>query len=298
MNLVLCSPQNPNSHLTVKERSQASFPVRHLLRAGRIRGRLLDFGSGLGEDIVFLYQRGFDVSGYDPHYAPDLPQGKFDTILCLYVLNVLLPEEQAHVLMAVSELLAPTGRAYFAVRRDIQRDGFRTHVKHGVTVYQCNVKLPYQSILRTEHCEIYEYHPYNQLLRSNSEVCPFCAPGAERELITESATAYAIFDKYPVSSGHALIIPKKHIASYFDLSTHAKTACWLMVDRVQQILAERFHPDGFNVGINIGAAAGQTVPHVHIHLMPRYGGDVENPTGGVRHVIPSKGHYRSGEQTI
>jgi ATP adenylyltransferase len=294
MNLVLRSPQNPNSHLTVKERSQVSFPARHLLRAGLIRGRVLDFGSGLGEDVVSLRQKGFDVSGYDPHYAPDLPQGEFDTIMCLYVLNVLLPEEQAHVLMAVSELLAATGRAYFAVRRDIQRDGIRTHVKHGVSVYQCNVKLPYQSVLRTDHCEIYEYRPYNQLPHPNADACPFCAPGVERELITESATAYAVLDKYPVSPGHALIIPKKHIAGYFDLSTHAKTACWLMVDRVQQLLTERFRPDGFNVGINVGAVAGQTVPHVHIHLIPRYRGDVENPIGGVRHVIPSKGDYRKG----
>jgi diadenosine tetraphosphate (Ap4A) HIT family hydrolase len=188
--------------------------------------------------------------------------------------------------------LAPTGRAYFAVRRDIQRDGFRTHVKHGVSVYQCNVKLPYLSILRTEHCEIYEYRPYNRMPHPDAATCPFCAPEAERELITESATTFAIFDKYPVSPGHALIIPKKHIANYFDLSTHVKTACWLMADRVQQLLIERFHPDGFNVGINVGATAGQTVPHVHIHLIPRYSGDAEDPTGGVRHVIPGKGNYR------
>jgi ATP adenylyltransferase len=292
MNLVFRSPQNPNNHLTVKERSEASFPVRHLLQSGLIRGRVLDFGSGLGEDVAFLRPKGFDVSGFDPHYAPDSPQGRFDTILCLYVLNVLLPEEQAHVLMAVSELLAPTGRAYFAVRRDIRRDGFRIHVKHGVSVYQCNVKLPYMSILRTDHCEIYEYRPYNQAPHPNTETCPFCAPGAERELITESATAYAIFDKYPVSPGHALIIPKKHIADYFALSMHSKTACWLMADRVQQLLIERLHPDGFNLGINVGVTAGQTVPHVHIHLIPRYRGDTEDPTGGVRHVIPGKGNYR------
>lgn len=291
MNLIYRSPQNPNSHLTVKERTQASFPVRYLLRQGLIRGRVLDFGCGLGVDIVFLRARGFGITGYDPHYAPDLPQGKFDTVLCLYVLNVLLPEEQAHVLMAVAELLKPEGRAYFAVRRDIQHDGFRTHIKHNVSVYQCSIKLPYRSILCTESAEIYEYRHYNQLLHSNPEACPFCAPEAERELITESATAYAIFDKFPVSPGHTLVIPKKHVADYFDLSTHAKTACWLMADRVKMLLTERFRPDGFNVGINIGAAAGQTVPHVHIHVIPRYTGDVENPTGGVRHVIPGKGDY-------
>ncbi|MBN1936668.1 MAG: HIT domain-containing protein [Anaerolineae bacterium] len=291
MNLVFQSPQNPNSHLTVKERRRVSFPARHLFNQYLIRGRVLDFGSGLGADVDFLRQKGFDITSYDPHYAPDPPQGKFDTIICTYVLNILLPEEQAHVLMAVAELLKPEGKAYFTVRRDIQQDGFRTHVKHSVSVYQCNVKLPYRSFLRTEHCEIYEYQHYNRLLHPNPENCPFCAPDLERELITESATAFAILDKYPVSPGHTLVIPKKHIVNYFDLSTHTKTACWLMTDRLKMLLTERFYPDGFNVGINIGSAAGQTVPHVHIHIIPRYAGDVENPAGGVRHIIPGKGDY-------
>jgi len=291
MNLIYRSPQNPNSHLTVKERTQASFPVRYLLNQGLLHGRILDFGCGLGVDVAFLQAGGFEATGYDPHYAPDPPQGKFDTILCLYVLNVLLPEEQAHVLMAIAELLKPEGRAYFAVRRDIQRDGFRTHVKHNVSVYQCNVRLPYRSLLCTESAEIYEYRHYNQLPPSNPGTCPFCAPDAERELLTESATTYAIFDKFPVSPGHTLIIPKKHVANYFDLSTHTKTACWLIADRVKMLLTERLHPDGFNVGLNIGLAAGQTIPHVHIHVIPRYAGDVENPAGGVRHVIAGKGDY-------
>ncbi len=260
MNLIYRSPQNPNSHLTVKERTQASFPVKYLLNQGLLRGRILDFGCGLGVDVAFLQARGFEAIGYDPHYAPDPPQGKFDTILCLYVLNVLLPEEQAHVLMAIAELLKPEGQAYFAVRRDIQRDGFRTHVKHNVSVYQCNVRLPYRSLLCTESAEIYEYRHYNQLPHSNPGACPFCAPDAERELLTESATTYAIFDKFPVSPGHTLIIPKKHVADYFDLSTHTKTACWLIADRVKMLLTERLHPDGFNVGFNIGLAAGQTIP--------------------------------------
>ncbi len=117
------------------------------------------------------------------------------------------------------------------------------------------------------------------------------AADPKRELLTKFATWYTLFDKYPTSIGHALVIPKKYVENYFALSTHTKTALWLMVDCVQDLLAERFQPDGFNVGINIGAAAGQTVPHVHIHLVPRYTGDVENPRGGVRHVIPRKGDY-------
>lgn len=291
MNLVYQSPHNPNSHLTVKERSQVSFPLRFLLQSNLIRGRVLDFGCGLGTDVAYLRKQGFDVTGFDPYYFPEIPQGKFDTILCLYVLNVLLPEEQAHVLMAVSELLKPEGHAYFAVRRDVQKNGFRFHVKHGVNVYQCNVRLPYRSIFLTKNAEIYEYRHYNRLSHSNPYNCPFCAPEEERELLTESASAYAILDKYPVSPGHALIIPKQHLACYFDLSLHTKTALWLMTDRVKNLLTEKYHPDGYNIGVNIGESAGQTIPHVHIHLIPRYAGDVVNPRGGVRGVIPGKGDY-------
>jgi diadenosine tetraphosphate (Ap4A) HIT family hydrolase len=115
-------------------------------------------------------------------------------------------------------------------------------------------------------------------------------------LIAETATAYAIFDKFPVSAGHALIIPKKHYASYFELSFKEQSACWFMLNFVKDILDERFNPDGFNVGININETAGQTIPHVHIHLIPRYKGDVENPEGGVRGVIPEKRYYSLKEK--
>jgi ATP adenylyltransferase len=83
------------------------------------------------------------------------------------------------------------------------------------------------------------------------------------------------------------------VANYFDLSDRMKTACWLMADRAKMLLNERFQPEGFNVGINVGTTAGQTVPHVHIHLIPRNAGDVENPVGGVRNVIPGRGDYRT-----
>ncbi len=270
MDLVYRSPQNPHSHLTVKERQEVSFPARQLFNRRLLHGRVLDFGSGLGADVDFLQQKGLDITGYDPHYLPDPPRGRFDTILCTYVLNVLLPEEQAHVLMAISELLQPGGKAYFTVRRDLQREGFRIHVKHNVPTYQCNVKLPYRSLLRTAHCEIYEYQHINRLPHPAAEACPYCAPGPERELLTESATVFAILDQSPASPGRALIIPKRHIADYFDLSTHTKTACWLVADRVKALLAERFHPDGFNVSINSGPAAGQTLPHAAIEIVPRY----------------------------
>ena len=109
--MIVQSPKNPNSHLTVKDRKWPSYPTKHLLAQGLIQGRVLDFGCGLGTDVAFLRAKGIDITGYDPHYAPAYPTGRFDTILCHYVLNVLLPEEQIQVLMAVAELLKPSGRA-------------------------------------------------------------------------------------------------------------------------------------------------------------------------------------------
>ena len=111
------------------------------------------------------------------------------------------------------------------------------------------------------------------------------------ELLTETATAIAFFDGYPVSKGHTLIIPKRHVASYFDLTTHEQRALWLVANHCKELLQKRFNPDGFNVGINVGESAGQSVFHVHIHIIPRYKGDVENPKGGVRGVIPGKMKY-------
>ena len=284
---------NPNAHLTAKERDRPSYPTRRLLAMNRIQGRVLDFGCGYGADVAFLRKKGYDVVGYDPHYEPEQPEGRFDTVLCHYVLNVLMQRAQARVLMKVAELLKPSGRAYFTVRRDVKRPGFRMHYVHRKPTYQCNVVLPYKSVLRTEFCEIYRYQHYNQ--RDATGNCPFCYPDAERELLTESAQAYAIHDKYPVSDGHTLVIPKRHVESYFDLHPAEQTACWMLVQRVQMLLTERFQPDGFNVGINTGEAAGQTVPHAHIHIILRYDGDVDHPAGGVRGVIPDKADYTASK---
>lgn len=120
-------------------------------------------------------------------------------------------------------------------------------------------------------------------------ICPFC--NLEREKIIESRLSFAIYDNFPVNKGHALIIPQRHIGSFFDLSTEEQSDCILILNKVKQIIQEKYNPDGFNIGININEAAGQTVPHVHIHIIPRYNGDVDEPRGGVRGVIPSKKNY-------
>ncbi len=282
---------NPYNHLTAKERDSMSFPAKLLLNKNLLVGDVLDFGCGFGKDVELLKAKGINITGYDKHYFPEYPQKKFDTIICFYVLNVLLPEEQATVLMELSQLVKPTGKVYIAVRRDLQFEGFRTHKIHQKKTYQCNVVLNSKSFFKNENCEIYEYQHYNQISRNENEVCPFCNPDTERELIVESAIAYAMFDKFPVNNGHALIIPKKHCADYFDLTFKEQSACIFILNKVKEIVGKRFNPDGFNVGININETAGQTVPHVHIHLIPRYKGDVENPRGGVRGVIPNKQKY-------
>ena len=111
------------------------------------------------------------------------------------------------------------------------------------------------------------------------------------EIICETATSVAFFDGYPVSPGHALIVPKRHVSSYFDLTDHEREAMNVMLQYVKRVVGERFHPDGYNIGINVGQAAGLSVYHCHMHLIPRYAGDVENPKGGVRGVIPKKQKY-------
>ena len=282
---------NIYSHLTAKERDSISFPARHLLKNNLLKGKVLDFGCGLGSDVNTLKEKGVDVVGYDKFYFPQLPNDKFDTIICLYVLNVLQKEEQTEVLLKVSQLLKPGGTAYFAVRRDVKFEGFRTHKIHQKQTYQCNVVLPYNSILLNEYCEIYEYKQINQSEVNLGNDCPFCNPDKDREIILESASVFAIYDKFPVNNGHALIISKKHVSNYFELSFKEQSACWFVLNSVQKIIQEKFNPNGFNIGININETAGQTVPHVHIHLIPRYNGDVEEPRGGVRGVIPSKKEY-------
>lgn len=282
---------NQYSHLTAKERDSLSFPAKILHNKNLLNGQILDFGCGFGSDVNFLKSKGYDIAGYDKHYFPEFPLQKFDTIICFYVLNVLLQEEQASVLMEISQLLKPTGKAYIAVRRDVIHEGFRIHKIHQKQTYQCNVVLNFKSIFKNESCEIYEYQHYNQVERITDIGCPFCNPEKEREIVLESATAYAILDKYPVNAGHTLIIPKRHCYDYFELSFKEQSACWFMLNKAKEILQKKFNPDGFNVGININETAGQTIPHVHIHLIPRYKGDVSEPKGGIRGVIPDKKNY-------
>lgn len=120
--------------------------------------------------------------------------------------------------------------------------------------------------------------------------CPFCRPDTHRILFAEDL-AFAYRDGHPVSPGHTLIVAKRHVGSWFDLLEDERAAVSRLLDATRERIVADHHPDGFNLGINDGAAAGQTVPHLHIHLIPRYEGDRDDPRGGVRWVLPDKAAY-------
>ncbi|ERN53990.1 HIT family protein [Alkalihalophilus marmarensis] len=118
--------------------------------------------------------------------------------------------------------------------------------------------------------------------------CAFCTI---QDYLFENNHAYAIYDRYPVTEGHILIIPKRHVADYFEATSTEQAALFELVHTARAFLNDTYSPDGFNIGMNCGEAAGQTIFHAHIHVIPRYNGDMENPRGGVRGVIPAKQSY-------
>lgn len=123
---------------------------------------------------------------------------------------------------------------------------------------------------------------------SSTKSCPFCNP--DREIILENDIAIAIYDEFPVSEGHTLIIPRRHVATIFDLTDKQYTACFALVRQVVEEL-KQWETSHLNIGVNCGEWAGQTINHAHIHIIPRYLDDVDDPRGGVRHIIPGKGYY-------
>lgn len=120
--------------------------------------------------------------------------------------------------------------------------------------------------------------------------CPFCTLPSTR--IGESNdTGVVIADGFPISPGHSLVIPYRHVPSFFHLDSGERDGLLTLLDRAKVRLDRDFHPVGYNIGINDGAAAGQTVPHLHIHLIPRYDGDQKDPRGGARWIFPNKANY-------
>ncbi|HVL48765.1 MAG TPA: HIT family protein, partial [Candidatus Thermoplasmatota archaeon] len=120
------------------------------------------------------------------------------------------------------------------------------------------------------------------------EACPFCT---NLDSVFEVGSIRAIYDRFPVNPGHLLLVTRRHVATWWDLSTSEEKDLLEAIRRARNVLGAKWNPDAYNIGHNAGLAAGQTVPHFHVHVIPRYTGDVPDPRGGVRHVIPAKGNY-------
>ena len=131
-------------------------------------------------------------------------------------------------------------------------------------------------------------NPSRGLWKLSNKECIFCKM---KDYILENELAYTIYDKYPVGKGHMLFIPKRHVKNFFDITKEEREAIFDLIDEGKKLLDEKYSPDSYNVGINCGEHAGQTIMHVHVHLIPRYIGDMKDPTGGVRGVIPEKMKY-------
>lgn len=127
---------------------------------------------------------------------------------------------------------------------------------------------------------------------------PVSSPFLDRprsDWVASNSQAFAIKDLYPVTRGHTLVVPFREVPTWFEATQEEQAAILELVDRVKEQLDAELHPDGYNVGFNVGEAAGQTVMHLHVHVIPRYRGDVPDPRGGVRHVIPERGNYPAGK---
>lgn len=120
--------------------------------------------------------------------------------------------------------------------------------------------------------------------------CPFCNPDPSA-LILERTDVLAIWDRFPSTPGHALILPRRHVSDWFDATFDEQVSMISVLGEVRDRIAKDEVPDGFNVGLNVGKAAGQTIEHVHLHLIPRRHGDAEDPRGGVRWVMPETAQY-------
>ncbi|MCK9592412.1 MAG: HIT family protein [Methanoregula sp.] len=129
----------------------------------------------------------------------------------------------------------------------------------------------------------------------NNSTCPFCSLFGD-DIIVRNTLCYARWDRFPVSKGHLLIIPFRHTPDYFTLTSEEKLALAELIEECKTIVDANFIPDGYNIGYNIGSAAGQTVMHCHCHVIPRYKGDTDNPRGGMRRVVAGR-YYKDPMRT-
>jgi diadenosine tetraphosphate (Ap4A) HIT family hydrolase len=126
--------------------------------------------------------------------------------------------------------------------------------------------------------------------------CPFCWLPPDR-ILEANNQALAVADAFPISAGHTLVIPRRHVSGFFELTEEEVIAVYELLGRMKDRLDETLKPGGYNIGANVGPVSGQTIGHVHVHLIPRYAGDVAEPVGGVRNIIPGRGRYPGADSS-
>jgi diadenosine tetraphosphate (Ap4A) HIT family hydrolase len=160
--------------------------------------------------------------------------------------------------------------------------------------------MTWRRLKRVIACDIFVDAALGAVHSNKTMTALFLILPADRH-VASNALAFAIHDGFPVSPGHTLIVPRRLVVTWFEATREEQVAMLELVDVVKAQLDAELQPDGYNIGINAGPAAGQTVMHLHMHLIPRFKGDVPDPRGGIRHVIPGKGNYllpdSDGEQS-
>lgn len=122
-------------------------------------------------------------------------------------------------------------------------------------------------------------------MTADAAPCQLCTPA---EVVLDDPLAYARRDDNALSKGHLIVVPKRHVADFFDMTAEEQTAVWHLLVRAQVLVRDAHAPDGWNIGVNVGKAAGQNRMHVHVHLIPRYAGDVADPRSGIRCVLAGR----------
>ncbi|MDD4728428.1 MAG: HIT domain-containing protein [Dysgonamonadaceae bacterium] len=243
-----------------------SQPMRWLLEKNLLQGKILIYGTDSYERVL-LSKKGYDIEVCNRDYQPTHPKEKFDTIISIYLFNWLDNIEQNNVLLSVSRLLKHGGKAYFAVKHHFGFKNICLNEQHEIVETEANVTLPFKKVFQGYILDIYKFQHFNIINRNRSQ-CPYCSP--QQEVMLENEYSYAMLSNSPISKGHTLVIPKRHVANYFDLTINEQIACQLTLNRLKKIIDEEHSPDGYSVSINMNAWAGQGVDHVAIELVARY----------------------------
>ena len=229
-------------------------------------GKILVYGSDNYQQKL-LSNLGYNITFCGRDYQPNHSAEQFDTIISIYLFNWLDNIEQNNVLLSVSRLLKHGGKAYFAVKHHFGFKNICLNEQHQIEQTISNVTLPFAKVFNSYIFDIYEFQHFNIANRHRSQ-CPYCSP--QQQVILENEYSYAILSNSPISKGHGLVIPKRHVASYFDLTIDEQIACQLTLNRLKKIIDEEHSPNGYSVSIGMNALAEQVVEHVGVELVAIY----------------------------